>query len=94
MKPEHITLAAKAVVASALLSDVVLAFRMRKAAKELAQSNDVLHQTNKILVDTGIALVEETAVQQRKIEFLLGKLTEHNVSIDEFEMIAFNNDLI
>lgn len=91
MNPIHVKLAAKAIIASAVLHDLVANLRIKHACKEVAESNDVLHQTNQSLLETNAALIEELQTADRRSSYLIRKLTDANVPCDEYDFIVLNN---
>lgn len=89
--PTHIRIAAKALVASAVAHDLVTNLRIIRTCREVAGSNDVLHQTNEILLESNATLIDELERADRRASYLIKKLTEANVPCDEYDLIVLNN---
>lgn len=89
MKPNQFKLVC-AVAATEVIS-LVHTWRIKRAAKELAESNDALHQLTDTLVDVIHAKDEELATAQRRCEYLARIIDEHNVPITEFDQIVYTN---
>lgn len=91
MKPNQIKLAAQAVLASAVIHDLVIHWRMKRAAKEICESNDQLHQLTDTLMDDNQKLADELQTAERKCEYLAKIIDEHDVPITEFDVIVYTN---
>lgn len=79
-KPQLAAIAVLALIGAQSIKDAI------KIRKHLRSHGD----TVSFLTEINTTLIDECLNQEHKIEYLMGKLNEHDVPMDEFDHIALN----
>jgi hypothetical protein len=84
-------LASQAALAVAVVHDFVVHVRMKRACKELAESNTLLHDIHGVLVEECNSLNERLQAAETQRAYLLEMLDKHEVPATEFDLIVLNS---